>query len=171
MKPVRISLLFLLLFALFNPLPVAAQTQYTVVAIGDSHVSEHSLFLRYLRRELGSQYIVRAEGRTGWTTRRWLAAGDFAARCDGADIVLVSLGGNDAALRRSWSSIYTNVKQLTGQIPSDGRTRVIYHMAIPRFYRPRLPMARDGIHLSHSGARRYAEIVAPHLRLLPVSHE
>lgn len=142
--------------------PSAVEAQWTVCAVGDSHVEPNSAFVRALQAELGSEYVVRAEGRRGWSTVNWLRSGDFGTVCQDADIVLVSLGGNDATQNRDWNTIYRNVRLLTDQIPW-GRVRVIYHMVVPRFYFG-LTMARDGIHLAPQGAREYACIVAPYLR-------
>lgn len=137
---------------------------WTICAIGDSHVEPNSAFVRALQSELGPEYTVRAEGRRGWSTVNWLRAGDFGQRCQNADVVLVSLGGNDISQGRSWASIYQNVKQLMDQIPW-GRVRLIYHMVVPRFFYPLPTMASDGIHLAPQGSREYARVVAPFLQI------
>lgn len=136
---------------------------YRICAIGDSQVEENSAFIRNLQAELGPEYEVVAHGRRGWSTIRWIRAGDFGTTCADFDVVLVSLGGNDIVHGRSWSRIYRNVKTLTAQIPW-GRVRLIYHMIVPRFY-PGISLGRDGIHLTPHGAQQYARVVAPSLRL------
>jgi lysophospholipase L1-like esterase len=119
-----------------------------------------SYFLRVLQEELGEEYEIRAEGRRGWTSRRWIRSGDFAEVCEGADIVLVSLGGNDRVHGRTWRSIKENVSTLVESLPSGTH---VFHMTVPRYYRPRIHLASDGIHMSRRGAREYARVVAPML--------
>lgn len=154
--------LIILLGVLLFSSPVAAQ--YEVCAIGDSQVEPGSAFIRYLQRELGPEYHITPHGRRSWTTDRWIRAGDFGTLCADSDIVLVSLGGNDIPAGHDFAHIRTNVRTLMDSIPW-GRVRVLYHMIIPRFYYPLPTMARDGIHLSRTGAREYARIVAPYLRM------
>ncbi len=159
MKGIIVSVIFWL--GLLFPGYVNAQVR--VCAIGDSQVEPGSAFVRNLQRELGDNYVVDSYGRRGWTTSRWIRSRDFGSTCASYDVVLVSLGGNDIAHGRSWSSIYRNIKRLIGEIPW-GRVRVIYHMTVPRFY-PGISLTRDGIHLTPLGAQQYAQLIAPFLRL------
>lgn len=145
---------FLLGFASFAD----AQTPlHTVCAIGDSQVERGSPLITALRRELGSEYQVLPMGRRGWSTRGWIRAGDFAETCEGADIVLVSLGGNDIAQGRSPERIQANVDLLVATLPPGVR---VYHMPVPRVYRRSWT---DGVHLTRRGAREYARMITPHL--------
>lgn len=159
--------LFIFLGLLFYPRLTYGQeetvhSRYILCALGDSQVERGAYLISALRRELGPDYEVRGYGRRGWTTSRWIRAGDFSRVCAGADIILVSLGGNDRHNGRSWTFIKNNVDLLLGTLPSGV---LVYHMPIPRYYRPSVGLADDGIHLSLRGARVYAEIIAPHLRI------
>lgn len=156
-------ILFLLILLLVNQ--VKSQgfvSRWEVCAVGDSHVVPDSYFLRMLQIELGDEYHVYGVGRRGWSAQRWINSGDFASSCEGADIVLVSLGGNDRHNGVSWERIRERVESLLETLPDDVH---VYHMEIPRYYRPRLSLGADGVHMTRAGARRYAEIVAPFLRL------
>ena len=75
--------------------------------------------------------------------------------CLGADFVLVSLGGNDIHAGHGWLTVKNNIQTLVGGL------RVPWgHIVVPRFYLPRLRLGRDGVHLTPSGARDYARILA-----------
>lgn len=154
---VLLGLFLLNAFAVSN-----AHAEIRVCAIGDSHVTQNSIFIRRLQEELGPEYVVIGHGRRGWTTSRWIRSGDFGRTCADYDVVLVSLGGNDIRIGHSWNRIYGNVRNLISQIPQ-GRVRIIYHMVVPRYY-PGISLANDGVHLTNRGARQYARIVAPYLR-------
>lgn len=130
---------------------------HVVCAIGDSQVERGSLLISALRTELGPDYRVLAQGRRGWSTRRWIIAGDFAETCEGADIILISLGGNDIAQGRTPERIQANMGLLLATLPPGLR---VYHMPVPRVYRPSWT---DGVHLTRRGAREYARMIAPHL--------
>jgi len=152
------------LFAFFLCLPLKASAQvHTVCAIGDSQVEPGSMLVENLQRELGPEYVVTAHGRRSWTTQQWIASGDFGTVCGPSEIVLISLGGNDRSHGISWEVIERHLETLIRQLPR--RTRIIYHMTVPRYYRPLLSLTPDGIHLTPSGARTYAHIIAPHLRV------
>ena len=129
-----------------------------VCAIGDSHVTPRSALVRELQRELGSDYRVTGHGRRGWTTDRWIRAGDFAAECTGADIVLISLQGNDRARGIPWHTIEANIHTLIASLPPSVRTLWITR---PSDVVPRLHLGRDGIHLTLRGAKEYAQILSP----------
>lgn len=157
-------LAFLIVFLLFVFLISGVKAQespYVLCCVGDSQVERGAYLISALRRELGPDYDVRGYGRRGWTTSRWIREGDFSRVCAGADIVLVSLGGNDRNNGRSWTFIENNVNLLIATLPS---SVIVYHMPIPRYYRPSV-VADDGVHLSLRGARVYASILAPHLRI------
>lgn len=164
----RLFLLVIIGFFLLVSAPVRSQVEdeeyptYIVCAIGDSHVTRHSPLVSALSVELGEDYEVWARGRRGWTSARWIRSGDFASECAGADVVLISLGGNDRNNGRSWSAIRENVATLIATLPPGAFT---YHMPVPRFYRPRVPLAPDGVHLTRGGATIYARMIAPHLRV------
>jgi len=160
--------LFALFVAIFFVCSSAVGTSQDIVpghvvcAVGDSQVESGAYLIHALGAELGENYEVRAEGRRGWTSSRWIRTGDFASVCEGADIVLVSLGGNDRRHGRSWGAIKENVDALIATLPPGTR---VWHMPVPRFYRPRIPLAPDGIHLTRGGAIIYARMIAPHLRV------
>lgn len=135
---------------------------HTVCAIGDSQVEEHAFLISALRTDLGEGYTVVAQGRRGWTTGRWIAAGDFGTVCGDADIILISLGGNDLRSGFSLRQIEANVSTLRSQLPPT--VRVVYHMMIPRLFKPGLDLADDGVHLTYTGARVYARYLARRLR-------
>lgn len=152
---------FVIIFVLSTiATPVTAQI-FTVCAIGDSHVERNSLLLRELQSELGTNYIILARGRRGWTSQRWLDSGDFGISCEGADIVLISLGGNDVSHRVSQSRTFRNIELLIQQLPP--YVFVVYHMEVPRFFLESRFLARDGIHLNRTGARYYASVIAQNL--------
>lgn len=153
----KVLVAFLILFV-----PSVASA-WTVCAIGDSHVEPRSALLRNLQLELGPEYDVVSQGRRGWTTDDWLRAGDFGLVCGGAEIILISLGGNDLTHGRDFAYIQANIQLLIAQLPFTAR--LIYHMMIPRLYSPRLTLALDGIHLARQGAREYAHILAPFLQI------
>lgn len=150
-------------------LPLVAFAQGTerqtiVCAIGDSHFEPGSALLRFIRAELGPEYTVLARGRRGWTTRRWISSGDFNETCRGADVVLISLGGNDIHLGHSWQTVKNNIQNLARHF-----TVPWIHIVVPRFYEPRPQLGRDGIHLTPTGAREYAKIISENiLRVLLV---
>ena len=152
----------LFLFFMCLPMRTSAQT-HTVCAIGDSQVEPGAMFVADLQQELGPEYHVIARGRRSWTTQQWIEAGDFAHVCGNAEVILISLGGNDINHGVTQEEINRNIDLLLTLFPT--RPRLVYHMEIPRFYRPRLDLTEDGVHLTQHGARAYARIVAPHLRL------
>lgn len=131
-------------------------------AIGDSHVEPGSRFLREIQRFLGHGYHVEAHGRRGWTSDRWIRSGDFGEECRDADIVLISLGGNDRTSGFSEEHTKENVETLVQQLPQ--RVLSVYHMGVPRFTLPESSLARDRVHLNPTGARNYAEVVSNFLR-------
>jgi lysophospholipase L1-like esterase len=151
-------------FFLFSSVGLAQDIvpSHIVCAVGDSHVEDGSFLITALGRELGEDYEVRAEGRRSWTSSRWIRTGDFASVCEGADIVLVSLGGNDRRHGRSWRAIKENVDVLISTLPTGVH---VWHMPVPRYHRPRVPLAPDGVHLTRGGATIYARMIAPHLRV------
>lgn len=68
-----------------------------VVLIGDSHMEALGPRLaRLLPEQLGVN-VEHVEARRGWSTRAYLRSGDVPALARGADVVIVELGGNDAA--------------------------------------------------------------------------
>lgn len=157
--------LFAKLFAFFLCLPLRASAQqehFTVCAVGDSQVEPRALLLSELQTQLGPQYTVIARGRRSWTTQQWIEAGDFGTVCGHSDIILISLGGNDRHHHVPLATIEANMRTLIAQLPP---ARIVYHMTIPRYYRPRLSLTADGVHLTLVGARTYAAILVPHLRL------
>ena len=161
MKCFCLVVLFLLLLiptdiSLAQQLP-EEQPKALVCAIGDSHVTPGSALIRELQRELGPEYRVIGRGRRGWSSIRWLRAGGF-GRCRAADIVLVSLGGNDERAGLTELQVNSNIKRLISGLPSGIRH---YHMTQPRFVRPSLRLGQDGRHLTRRGARKYARILAP----------
>lgn len=142
--------------ALSQQSPVEEEKPVNVCAIGDSHVTPGSALIRELQRELGPNYSVVGRGRTGWSSVRWLRVGGF-GECQYADIVLVSLGGNDERAGLTELQINSNVKRLISGLPEGIRH---YHMTQPRLVNPRLHLGRDGRHLTRRGAREYARILA-----------
>jgi lysophospholipase L1-like esterase len=155
--------LFAKLFAFFLCLPLKASAQtHTVCAIGDSQVEPGAMLVSELQRQLGPGYSVIARGRRSWTTQQWIEAGDFGTVCGSSDIILISLGGNDRNHHVPLTTIDSNVTTLIAQLPTTAR--LVYHMTIPRYYRPRLALTLDGVHLTLTGARTYAAILVPHLR-------
>ena len=155
-----LAVLFLLLLIPTNTVVSQPQEELpkpSVCAIGDSHVTPGSALIRELQRELGPEYRVVGRGRVGWSSVRWLNAGGFGA-CRTADVVLVSLGGNDERAGLTELQVSSNIKLLISRLPSGIRH---YHMTQPRFVRPRLHLGRDGRHLTRRGAREYARLLAP----------
>lgn len=136
---------------------------FNVVAIGDSHVEPRSLFVRSLQGELGPGYIVTGHGRRGWTSGRWIRRGDFSTECRTADIVLISLGGNDIIRRTLPETTRRNINFLTETIPHS--VLLIYHMPIPRLVLPREYLGSDGIHMTRQGSLFYARQIAPRLSI------
>lgn len=68
-----------------------------VAIFGDSHMEALGPLLeRLLPDQLGVN-VVRAEARRGWSTGAYLRSGDIPDLVRGADVVIVELGGNDAA--------------------------------------------------------------------------
>lgn len=67
-----------------------------VAVFGDSHMEALGPRLRRELPQLGIQ-LTNVEARRGWSTRRYLSSGDIPALTRGADVVVVELGGNDAA--------------------------------------------------------------------------
>lgn len=135
--------------------------EFVVCAIGDSHVEPGSLFLRELQEALGDGYIVEAHGRRGWTSRRWLRYASFGEECRDADIVLISLGGNDEMIGIPLLQTKRNIEELISQLPP--RILHIFHMGVPRFVLSRVYLSRDFIHMNRQGAEKYAMEVAESL--------
>lgn len=160
MKRLLLAVLLAVCYLLF-PASIQAQ-EFVVCAIGDSHVEEGSRFLYELQEALGPGYHVEAHGRRGWTSRRWVRNGTFGEQCSDADIVLISLGGNDETSRISLVETKANIEILISQLPP--RILHVFHMGVPRFVLSRAYLASDFIHLSRDGAQKYALEVAQSLR-------
>lgn len=156
---------FIFLVVLFFTSPALAQID--VCFTGDSHAEPRSALSRFLQEELGPDYRVTAVGRRGWTTRRWLGHLDeFVSECRDADIILVSLGGNDRASGFSPEETRDNLDQLLSAFSE--LVYDVYHITRPSDYyhhnsRPSL-FAPDGIHLNPRGAKEYARILARLIR-------
>lgn len=165
MKPSILSyILFpvlLLLTSMVFPASIQAQ-EFVVCAIGDSHVEPGSRFLYELQEALGAGYHVEAHGRRGWTSRRWIRNGTFGQQCSDADIVLISLGGNDETSGFTNLQTKQNIEILISQLPP--RILHIFHMGVPRFVLSRTYLASDFIHMNRDGAQKYALEVAQSLR-------
>lgn len=67
-----------------------------VAIFGDSHMEALGPRLRRALPEKGLQ-LTHVEARRGWSTRRYLGSGDIPGLTRGANVVIVELGGNDAA--------------------------------------------------------------------------
>jgi lysophospholipase L1-like esterase len=133
-----------------------------VCCIGDSHFEPRSPLLRFLARELGSDYSVIARGRRGWSSQRWRDIEDiWRAECINSRIILVSLGGNDPRDGLSPEQSLLNIEYLMGIFHPDS---IVIRILRPNMVRPRLETGRDGIHLTTNGARRYARIIAEQVR-------
>jgi lysophospholipase L1-like esterase len=170
MGKLLIPVFFLSVVAIFVSSPVSAQTTSVpgleVCVIGDSHFEPRSALSRFLQEELGPDYRVTAVGRRGWTTRRWLEHLDeFVSECRDADIILVSLGGNDRASGFSPEETQNNLDLLLSAFSE--LVYDVYHITRPSDYyhnsRPSL-FAPDGIHLNPRGAKEYARILARLIR-------
>jgi lysophospholipase L1-like esterase len=156
MKLFWFPFLAVLLFA--NP----ALAQIEVCLLGDSHFERGSALPRYLQEVLGEEYHVTAHGRRGWTTRRWLRHLDeFVQECHEADIILISLGGNDRASGFDREEIRRNLDLLMEAYSE--LVYEVYHICRPSdYYRGERPELFDslGIHLNRRGAKEYAQILA-----------
>lgn len=98
--------------------------QGTRVAIfGDSHMEALGPRLRQLLpQQLGVQ-LTNVTARRGWSVPGYLRAGDVPQLVRGAEVVIVELGGNDAALQRGPQQHGSEVVQLLRQI---GDKKVIW---------------------------------------------
>lgn len=68
-----------------------------VALIGDSHMEALGpRLVRLIPDQLGAR-VVNVEARRGWSTRAYLRSRDLPALAAGADVVVIELGGNDAA--------------------------------------------------------------------------
>lgn len=155
--------IFAAFWFLFSTIQAHCQTGiYRVVAIGDSHVEPRSAFIRSLQNNLGSSYLVEGHGRRGWTSARWISASeDFRREVSSADIVLISLGGNDMRVGISPQRTEENIQYLlTLTSPT---TLLVYHMNIPRLVLERRYLGSDGIHMTLTGARVYSEEISTFL--------
>jgi hypothetical protein len=84
-----------------------------VAWIGDSHSEALGpRMARMLPAELGIEFVRPPEARRGWSVRSYNRSGDVPALVQGAEVVIVELGGNDAA----------------AQIGPEGHTRDVQRM-------------------------------------------
>lgn len=150
---------FLAVFLFASP---ASAQAIEVCVIGDSHFESGTILPRYLQEVLGDEYRVTSHGRRGWTTRRWLRHLDeFVEACHEADIILISLGGNDRAsgfdreeIRRNLDLLMSAYSELVYEVYHISRPSDYYHESRPDLF------AADGIHLNRQGAKEYAQILA-----------
>jgi len=106
--------------------------------------------------------LVEGHGRRGWTSSRWIRAGGaFRREVSSADIVLISLGGNDISVGISPERTKENINFLMTQVSST--TLFVYHMGVPRIVLERHYLGRDGTHMTLAGSRAYSEQIAAFL--------
>lgn len=86
-----------------------------VAIFGDSHMEALGPRLRRELPALGLR-LTHVEARRGWSTRRYLRSGDIPALTRGADVVIVELGGNDAAAHIGPEGHASDVQQVIQEV-------------------------------------------------------
>lgn len=148
-----------------NELAACMPEPIRVMAMGDSHFERGSPLVRFLERDLGMNYRVIAAGRRGWTSGMWRSRiWQWRAISRRADIVLISLSGNDRSNNIPASIFKPNIDFLWDVAEEEGAAA--QWIVRPSDYTPTPELRRDGVHLTRNGARSYARILADIVRTL-----
>lgn len=161
-----------------------------VAIFGDSHMEALGPRLRAALESAGIT-VTNVVARRGWSLRGYVASGDIASIVQGADVVIVELGGNDAAQRidsmRHGADVEAALRQVGGRkviwigpgvtLREDleryrGPIRAAQHVVLDReghvwvdsqSLTRESDLRDDGVHFSSAGYDRWAEALMPEL--------